>query len=479
MTKKVLIILYGLGRQQLLALPLISKIKQMSLRSEIHLLAEADIGENVSLMEEVSYFHLVDQNAWKEENLAQWSYDCVFNFSPHAFARELTQKINGEEKHGFVSLPNGEPTWTSSWFKHIEQYQDNEGRDLFHLLDLWRFGLKLDKLVFPKTREIDEHFQTLGFSPSLLGNKDKAENILKIIQNLHAMSIGLNFQWIVLSDEDQRIVCDVTQRNQLPLKIVQVSMDQLKEKLSDVSLLVTDNEPLIRAADFCSDVPILSLYVQTEEAKKLGPYRKGNWVLTPLKDHSGRHLWHEQLVSEATAKIMSGNEVEILKWAQEHSHFLMLSRTNMFLDGALWSAVPVDPHFRVSHFRSLIENVVWILALNEEKNVGSAAFTLAHEIGLQDQFLRHLIFWENEASWLEGRLNSYSWLDKDESEWGQIARRVDNSAAWQNLSVKKNESRTLRDMRRQKEFRELNIKRIQIKGRLIQQIQSFVKEPSA
>ena len=479
MNKKILIILYGLDRHQLLAAPLIAKIKQLSMRSEIHVLAELSAKENVFLMEDVSYFHFVDEKKWDKAQLEHWEYQSVFNFSPHSFARSITQQVEADEKSGFICLQNGERSWTSSWFKHIEQYQDNDGRDLFHLLDLWRFGLKLEKIAFPKTREIDEHFQTLAFSPCVGSDKAKAQNVYKIIQNLHAMSIGLNFQWLTANEEEQRTVSSIIEQHSLPLKVIYMPTNRIKEQLSEVSLLVTDNPSLIRAADYYSDVPLLALTSTMEEAKTLGPYRKNNWVLAPLKDKTGLHLWNEHLISEVTSKLMGCDEVEILRWAQEHSHLLMLSRTNLYLDGNLWSAVPVDTHFRVSHFRSLIENVVWILALNEEKNIGSAAFVLAHEIGVQDHFLKHLIFWENEACWLEGKLNSHTWLEKDETDWQQLTRRVDNSEAWRTLSSKKKENKSLQDLRRQKEFKELNIKRIQIKGRLIQQIQSFVKEPSA
>lgn len=479
MNKKILIILYGLDRQQLLAAPLIAKIKQMSFMSEVHLLADAQAKENVFLLQDVSYFHFVNEESLDVRFLEQYNYQAIFNFSPHIFARQLTSAISAEEKIGFIQLQNGEPSWTSSWFKHIEQYQDNEGRDLFHLLDLWRFGLKLEKISFPKTREIDEYFQTLAFSPILNGDERQASNIYKMLQNIHAMNIGLSFQWLATNDEDYRLACKVAERHNLPLKIILMSTADLKQRLSEVSLLVTDNQSLIRAADFFTDVPILALCKDAVETKKLGPYRKGNWILTPLQDNTGLHLWNEILVSELISKIMKLNEVELFRWSQENAHLLMLYRTNLFLDGNLWSAVPVDTHFRVSHFRSLIENVVWILALNEEKNIGSAAFTLAHEIGVQDHFLKHLIFWETEASWLEGKLNAYTWLEKNEKDWQFLTKRVDNSQAWRALSTQKNETKNLKDMRRQKEFKELNIKRIQIKGRLIQQIQSFVKEPSA
>ena len=479
MKKKILIVLYGLESQQLLAAPLIAKIKQLSLHCEIHLLADEQAKENVFLLQDVSYFHFVNENTWDIKNIEHYQYQTIFNFSPHVFARKVTQQIDAEEKIGFINLQNGEPSWTSSWFKHIEQYQDNEGRDLFHLLDLWRFGLKLEKIAFPKTRAIDEHFQTVAFSPLMRSNKKQAENVFKIIQNIHAMNVGISFQWLTVNEEEYRLACQVTERHSLPLKVIQLKTPDLNERLSEISILITDNQNLIRAADFYSDVPVLALCRDMEEAKKLAPYRKSNWVLAPQNDRTGNHLWNELLVSEVTAKIMSGDEVEILRWAQENSHLLMLSKTNLFLDGHLWSAIPVDTHFRVSHFRSLIENVVWILALNEEKNIGSAAFTLAHEIGVQDHFLKHLLFWENEASWLEGRLNTHTWLEKDESNWQQLTKRVDSSEAWRSLSSRKSENKSLQDMRRQKEFRELNIKRIQIKGRLIQQIQSFVKEPSA
>lgn len=479
MTKKILIVLYGLGRQQLLAAPLIAKIKQLSLHCEIHLLAEEDAKENVFLLKDISYFHFVGEGKWNPKDIECHQYQSVFNFSPHAFARSVTQQIEAEEKIGFVNLQNGELSWTSSWFKHIEQYQDNEGRDLFHRLDLWRFGLKLEKIAFPKTRRIDAHFQTVAFSPLLSSDSKQAENVFKIIQNIHAMSVGINFQWLTTNEEDYKTVCAVTERHKLPLKVIELKTPDLQECLSEVSILITDNQSLTHAADFYSDVPILFLCKDMIEAKKIAPYRKSNWVLAPLKDNIGNHLWNEFLISEVTAKIMNCDEVEILRWAQENSHLLMLSKTNLFLDGHLWSAIPVDPHFRVSHFRSLIENVVWILALNEEKNIGSAAFTLAHEIGVQDHFLKHLLFWENEASWLEGKLNAHAWLEKDEGNWQQLTKRVDSSEAWRSLSSRKSQNKNLQDMRRQKEFRELNIKRIQIKGRLIQQIQSFVKEPSA
>lgn len=479
MKKKILVILYGLGRQQLLAASLIAKIKELASQSEIHLVAESNAKETIFLIEDISYFYFLENEKWDIKNFSHWDYHSIFNFSAHPLAREITAQIRAEEKSGFISLQNEDPSWTSTWFKHIEEYQENEGRDLFHLLDLWRLGLKMDKVGFPKTREMDTHFQTLAISPVLEGDKQKAENIFKILQNLHGMSIGLNFQWLTLNDEDHRLVSEVIERHLMPLKIVELAAHSLKDRLSEVSLLVTDNQSLIHAADFYSDVPILALYNNIEEGKTLGPYRKGSWLLTPLKDNTGQHIWNQKLISEVIAQIMESNDVEILRWSQENSHLLLLSRTNLFLDGKLWSAVPLDMNFRISHFRSLIENVVWILALNEEKNIGSAAFVLAHEIGVQDRFLGHLIFWENEASWLEGRLNSYTWLDKDENEWGHLIRRVDNSSAWKNLAANKSPSNNLQDLRRQKEFKELNIKRIQIKGRLIQQIQSFAKEPSA
>lgn len=479
MIKKILVVLYGLDQEQLLAAPLIAKIKQLSLRCEIHLLTDEQSKENVFLLKDISYFHFVNEAKWNIKDIEYNQYQSVFNFSSHVFARKITQQIQAEEKIGFVSLQNGEPSWTSSWFRHIEQYQDNEGRDLFHLLDLWRFGLKLEKISFPKTREIDELFQTVAFSPVLNGESKKAENVFKIIQNIHAMSVGISFEWLATNEEDYKQICDVTDRHKLPLKIILLKTHQLQERLSEVSVLVTDNQSLIRAADFYSDVPILSLCKDMTEVKKLAPYRKGNWAVAPLKDSTGNHLWNELLISEIIAKLMSCDEIEIMRWAQENSHLLMLYKTNLFLDGHLWSAVPVDTHFRVSHFRSLIENVVWILALNEEKNIGSAAFTLAHEIGVHDHFLKHLLFWENEVSWLEGKLNTHTWLEKDESNWQQLTKRVDSSQAWRSLSSRKSENKNLQDMRRHKEFRELNIKRIQIKGRLIQQIQSFVKEPSA
>lgn len=480
MNKRILIVLYGLGERQFLAAPLIAKIKQLSLQSEVHLITESSVNrEQLLLLEDIAYFHFVDEENWRQKGIEKVAYRSIYNFSPHAFARALTQEIESNEKLGFINLANGEPSWTSSWFKHIEEYQDSQGRDLFHLLDLWRLGFRMDKIAFPKTREIDEHFQTLGFCPRVDGDRTKAEGIYKIIQNLHATNVGFSFEWFVTSEADLRLISEVTCAQRLPLKIVPVEANSIKENLAGVSLFISDDDNMIRLADFYSDVPMLSLHPSLEQGKKLGTYRRGNWMLSPLKDSSGTHLWNERLVSEITAILMSRDEVDVLRWAQENSHLLILSRTNLFLDGTLWSAIPVDTHFRASHFRSLIENIVWMLALNEEKNIGSTAFMLAQEVGSHDRFLGHLMFWESEASWLESKLNSFSWLDKDDNEWGQIAQRVDSSTAWQNQARKKNEGKNLQDLRRRKEFRELNIKRIQIKGRLIQQIQSFVKEPSA
>ena len=480
MNKKVLVILYGLERQQLLAIPILAKLKRMSPQAEIHLVTESENKKFSSLIKEVSYFHFVEEGNLNTKHLEHWQYHSVFNLSPHTFARTITKHINAEHTYGYIQLQNGEPSWTSSWFKHIEEYQENEGRDLFHLLDLWRLGLKMDRVNLTATREIDHRHQILGFCPLIQGDAKKAVNVFKIIQNLHAVNVDLNFHWLTNSDEDYRLICEMTSYQGLPLKVIQANtLVECVDHFEEMSLLVTDNAEALRVADFYSDVPMLSLHPNLEHGKKYAPYRKGNWILSPLKDSSGTQQWNEKLLSELVTKLLKKDEVDILRWAQEHSHLLLLSQSSFFLEGNLWSIIPVDQHFRTSYFRSLIENVVWLLTLNGEKNIGSVAFTLAHEIGLRDRFLGHLGFWENETCWLEGRLNSYSWLEKQDHEWNSLVKRVDNSEAWQKLSHKRSDEKTLQEMRRQREFKELNIKRIQIKGRLIQQIQSFVKEPSA
>lgn len=144
----------------LMTAPVLAGLRQKFPNAEIDVLSNGATRSAQGLLPTVRNFYTFDRDGFQAEladpdqpllqpffrleglvqGLQHNKYDLVINLTHNRLSGWLTSLIQGKEVLGLALDPQGRPQFGSPWFQYLNDRADLRGKEIFHFIDIFRFG---------------------------------------------------------------------------------------------------------------------------------------------------------------------------------------------------------------------------------------------------------------------------------------------------------------------------------------------------
>lgn len=333
-------------------------------------------------------------------------YDLVVNFTQNKLSGYLTSLIGAKEQIGLSLSANGQPSYSSSWFRYLNDYFAADIADRFHFTDIFYLGSGLptgtNKFVFNESpvgkAEALNFFSSVGYASgpkvvvqALTSDIKKTLSRSKWVDALtqfqsfesdaHIFLLGAPNEAAELSLLQQELK-DKGVRSDLAI----LSLDGALALLNVSDLLITGDTSIKHLASG-TPISIFEIAIGSSDYKKTGVYKPGSLILksnepcSPCQHsaacHRESHLCASQIPSElialAASKFLHHDWLALQVLAEEYSDCANLLKTEWAKFG-LWMARHLTDRGTQREISDQLSRLAWKFLLEKEHLKPLAAY---------------------------------------------------------------------------------------------------------
>jgi ADP-heptose:LPS heptosyltransferase len=417
----------------LMSAPVISGLRKKFPGAEIHVLAFANFRSCENLFKDKIIWHWLNREELQQaigdidssffraadilerqlQPLRATKFDRVYNLTQTKMSGWICHYLAGRQTVGLHFDTHGQARFGSSWFRYLNDHIAAGRDEVFHYLDLFRFGCEVEneKPVWNFRR------QKMNVSPTILAQVTTSD--AKKTYSLSQWRKALEGFLAVNPEHTLGILAAPAESESLTAafadcprtSVLTCSLPEALSLMDEAKLLVTGDTSLKHLA-CAADLPVLELSIGSSDYRKTGVYKNGSWILqgrTPCAPcpHSSpcTQKTHEcalQVTPEILARAMQGLLTK--DGTGDYGVGVQLVETCISQTG-LWLTKDLNSGAGEPQLRHLIEKAAWKFTLQGEyKNplatFGTESLEISRIVGSwkHPELRAHLNFLETETA---------------------------------------------------------------------------------
>ncbi|MCB0411255.1 MAG: glycosyltransferase family 9 protein, partial [Bdellovibrionales bacterium] len=398
--------------------PMIAALHEKYPDSQIHLLVNSSVRTLVDLIPGVKKVHLFDREDLQYSmanpqapifqaldkvdhfvrRMNAENYDEVYNFSQNKLTALFLTRIHAARKFGLFFDELGRPTYSSSWYRYMNDYIAQGRGEVFHYTDIYRWGAEL---------EVYGDFPSLQSTESGEAEADQVGDLSQTVC-LQALSSDVRKNWSFSSWEkslrefnilnpglEYLILAAPGEDTELRPLLKKLNDNGLKARVQECSFagafsilkrcrMAVCVDTSIKHLAAAAGIPLIEICLGPADFRKSGAYRSDVVILSSKQacypcSHFQACSQKSQICGESlnpSAVALAMHHLDQKNWqglrtvAQEYLSEIHIYRTSLSTLG--WLALPMDPHQTGWMLDSFLSRSSWRLYLSNthKKHIG-------------------------------------------------------------------------------------------------------------
>lgn len=377
------------------------------------------------------------------------NYDWTINLTQNRLSGWLMSVINSKKRTGLCFDASGFASFGSNWFKFLNNQVDAESTEVFHYLDIFRFGLELGEEASPRSslvetvagrKEAAAFLRAVGAREvvavqALTSDTKKDwgfEQFAAAMEQFFRVNSRVTFAVLGAPFERDRLqpLIELLRKKGIPAEIAILSFEGAFSLLRMSKLLLTGDTSIKHLAG-AARTPIVEISLGSSDIHRTGVYQHGSVIVQSREacapcphsrachrdSHACALTISPDVVAMVACEVFVGRTFQLKSIAEEFQTEVDILRVDT-RSSAIWTAHSVNEKFSeatIGRWLDLTCRRIWL-----ENPSGSAFDHMGTETLRIARFLRsihaevseiewHNIFsdFERQASSVEGRINGF------------------------------------------------------------------------